>query len=417
MIIILNLSIMFLVSVISLKLFKSLKVINVIFTYLWCSILILATFGLEGLDAPSIKVSLYCILFISVFNIAYITSFSSNKYRISKLVELNDTIRYRLIYILHIFSYIYMFPILLRAIHIARVYGYSAIRQYAFISSNMLVNGTQQFISQILINGIFIATSVIAMGKLAVTKKVEYITVFALIDIALYSIIFGGRFIIFEMILFYIVGYLGIARFRKKRKLTNGYKIVIIIVICGIIVMSELRGINNMFSSFYSYFVGPITFLNYIVKNPNTFELHHLLYGRALLGFITEPIVLLIKLFFTSTNNIHIASYYINTVTQVFYNISPGQSFNALTTAIYPFLRDFGVFGIILGGAFIGILLKMFECLALKKQSMIYYSLFIFMGYIALSTIILYNMMPYGVTFQLLFIIMFTKKGNKKNEN
>ncbi|EOU1658089.1 O-antigen polymerase [Clostridium perfringens] len=397
------------ITLITYLIFNEIKRINCIFTFVWCLVLSLSQLGLNGLRIPSFKTNLYCFIFIFIFNLIYIINSPKNSFK--KNIYIN--LRYKLIYYLNVLSWIYMIPIILRAINIINAYGYEAIRQYTFSSSEMLVFGVNKFISQVIIRGIFISTTVIAMMCLAMKLKEKKIVVISIIDIAIYSFVFGGRYELFQMIIFYFLAVLGINLYKTNKKEVKISWSGIIIFLCAFFIMSKLRGIDNLFKSAYGYLVAPISFLDYIFENPMLFNLNHHLYGGITFGFITEPIILFMKMFFNSSMDI--GSYYINIVTQPFYEINPGVYFNALTTSIYPFVRDWGCLGIIIAPTFLAFIITFLEQKFNKTLNSVYYALYIYIGYVIINTITGYDLMSY-TTFIIMFFIIFLLSSKKNRE-
>ena len=121
---------------------------------------------------------------------------------------------------------------------------------------------------------------------------------------------------------------------------------------------------------------------------------------------------MLLKLLFNL--DIHIASYYINICTQPFYEIGPGKYFNALTTAIYPFIRDFGYFGILGGTLFLASCSGLLEKAFLRKKKIVYFCLYIHLTYIIFNTVLMYDLLSYPSVMVLFFIIVFST-GKTKN--
>lgn len=385
---------------------------NMIVTILWCVLPGLSTLGLNGIKAPSLYTHSYFLSFLGIFNIIYLLFTKKDRMTQLDFNNIDDMYRYRLIYILNILSWIYMIPIILNAYEIISNYGFSAIRDYTFISSDKLVDGTQKFISQTIINAIFHATILLAMVNISLNKKTKNLTVFAIVDVIIYTFCFGGRFKILQLLVYYTLSNILIKKIylnSNKKRMSIGFIIFILIIM---IVTTQARGTSNFMSSMYDYYVMPFSFMDYILNNPTTFDLKHYLLGGGMLGFITEPIVLLLKVIFNS--NLDIVSYFINISTQVFYEIAPGKYFNALTTIIYPFIRDFGYIGIIIGGALLSYFVSISENIFKKYKKSSYYCIYIFLVYVCFNSVLKYDLLSYGSTFTIIFIYIFSS-GKKVN--
>ncbi|SHF22063.1 O-antigen polymerase [Alkalibacter saccharofermentans] len=406
-------SILVMVLIITSRVYGTIIKPNIVLTVPWCIFAGLSTLGINNLRTPSLKTHLYILTFILFFNLMYFL-FSQKRFKIDILTEdINYQFRYKLIYFSNIISWIFMIPIILNAYHIISNYGFLAIRSYAFVSSDVLVGGFDKFIAQTIIRGIFQATVLLAMINIAFKKKTPFLTVCAIINVIIYTFVFGGRFQILQLIMYYLFAHMFskkiIVNKELKRKMSYG---LIAILISTMVYVTLKRGSDNFIYSLISYYAGPFSFLDYILNNPETFDLNNYLWGAATLGFITEPITLILKLLFRL--DIHIASYYINICTQPFYEIGPGRYFNALTTVIYPFIRDFGYFGIIVGSVFLAGFSGLLEKAFLKKKKIVYFCLYIHLIYIIFNSILAYSLLSYPSVMVLFFIILFST-GKQKN--
>lgn len=407
---------LFLILVITYKKNRTILKPNIILSITWCFFASISTFSINGLNPPSLITHIYIISFIFFFNFIYLI-ISPNRFIIdTSIEELSSQFRYRLIYFLNISSWIFMIPIIMKAYFIIMNYGYSSIRNYTFVKSDMLVDGIDKFIAQVIVHGIFQATVLIAMINIVAKKKTHFLTVCALVNVIIYTFVFAGRFEILELIIYYILAYIFIKKIEinSKQKKRLSYSLLIVTVL-GLVFITIFRGSNNFILSFFSYFVGPFTFLDYILHNPAIFHLDDYLWGAATFGIISEPIVLIMKML---GGNQDIVSYYINITTQPFYEISPGKYFNALTTALYPFIRDFGYFGIFIGAFVLASLCGILETTFMKRKKIVYLCLYIHVSYVVFNSILLYDFLSYPTVAVLLFIIIFStgKKGKSITE-
>lgn len=386
---------------------------NVLITSIWAILASLSALGLNGFNKPGIYTHLYCISFIGIFNIVYLILTNRNSMKKICISEIENSYRYKLIYILNFLSWIYMIPILFNALHIISNYGFLAIREYTFTTSDVLVNASQKFISQIIIKSIFQSTVLLAMVNIALNRKTRLLTLISVINVAIYTVTFGGRFEILQILVYYILANILLKKIKftkKKKKISLAF---IFITVVGMSIITAARGSGNFFNSIYTYYVTPFVFLDYIINNPDIFHLNNYLFGSATFGFISEPITLILKVLFNA--DLDIASYYINICSQPFYNLGSGKYFNALTTAIYPFIRDFGYIGIILGGGFLATLISTFENKFGKTKKILYYCLYIFLTYVAINSVLIYELLSYGSTFVIFFIWLFTSGKKVKN--
>lgn len=114
----------------------------------------------------------------------------------------------------------------------------------------------------------------------------------------------------------------------------------LIYAVMAMVIVTILRGedILNVIKAAYLYFVGPFSYLELIISEPLRFGLEEpAMYGYLTLGFLFEPIVLILKALFGW--GIDVPSYHFNIYAQKFVNIGDTSVvlYNNNTTMLYTF--------------------------------------------------------------------------------
>ena len=178
---------------------------------------------------------------------------------------------------------------------------------------------------------------------------------FSILGITITICISGGRNQLFVFLVLVCMSVL-MSPFYKSigkyvRELPNIIKFVAVIGVFVLIYITQKRSLSSetsVLGNVFFYFAGAITYFSQILENPQIFDLDgNLLYGTALFGFITNPIEILTALI--SGGNVRGSENIISTSASIYLNFSDSLSGNALCTCLYPFMRDFGLFGVFLG--------------------------------------------------------------------
>lgn len=394
--------------------FKFGVLINIanIFSVLWASTLLLNYYiSIKiGLIIPSVKVFEMVIIGIVAFNLTYLI-FSRRSKNISfKLenIELNENI-YKILFWLAILLTV---PNIIISIQNIIRFGFSlSATRSQYLQLVTSGRGVYVYITNIIPRGICSACFILSILKFykQETKYIRYAIVLMMVNI----LSFGGRTIILEFILEYLIAFF---LFRKQSKMRLNYKMIALFILV-IVLMSISRGIGLGFLNMLEkYFFEQFSFLQLILDNESLFgiqpgaELH---FGTITFGFLLSPFYLFASLFF---NKIELPSYYVDIHSQIFYNIgtTSHEIINNNTTSIYPFILDFGTKYYFLGFVLLAIILCFIEYCALKR----YYrsqSFFYIGAYIIILKHIIYSPIYYGlysvsVGFALFFLwIMSTR--------
>lgn len=384
---------------------------NTIFTLLWSVSGFFSMYNNLELIKPSFKVHIYIIITIFIYNTVYILGMK-NKYKTASfqfIVKKKGEINYIRLYIIAIIAIILIFPNLLKAVQIIWSSGFKMdlIRREVYVEISNSGSHIVAFLTKNIPQAIFTVISLISAAN--VVKK-DYSTLpLGIISIVIPTITFGGRHAIFNFVIFYVASFL-ILRENNKFKFKKIYAVFGTIVL---VIMTYLRGLNGLsfFDMIIMYFAGSFSYLELIIRNPVSFGLEDpLLLGYLTLGFIFEPIILVLK-FFVGID-FKIPGYYFNIYMQPFQNIAENgmKLFNNNSTMIYTFLRDFGVAGVVIGPFFLSWLTYKTQRRYEKTQDTIWFLLLIYMYSVILNSTMSYSLTSISSSLVILVIFIIIKK-------
>ena len=317
---------------------------------LWHTIAIISLYGFYNTFIPSIKTYVYILIFLYSIELGYLIFYKKsesikkkNEAYLEKQ-ELNwKCINWVLILcngILFIFV-VKSFPYLLQ--------GLATLRD-AYLNCEINSNKMQMLIS-IVVFSLGHAAGMYSVIDFVYTKKIRpslFLYAGFLIEIILMT---GGRGHILlpagiACIALIDKYKLDFKKMLKENKIIFLIAAIVLIIILGISSQRKLQN-QGLIYNIYAYFVGPIHLLGVYVDNPVKYLLtpDNLLYGQILISGFSYPFTFLLRLF---DINIKAGIYTAFEVTQVFTPISPTMFINNNCTALYYFLRDFGLFGLII---------------------------------------------------------------------
>lgn len=376
---------------------------NTLFTVIWTLSGILSLVVDIGTVLPSVTVHFYALFSILVFNIVYLiftqvkdvtplTTLSSKPYKIN----------YKSVYIIEIIAIILIIPNLVMSLQILLSVGFDLkyVRDSAYLLTrfdsqvlNFFFRGVPlALFSTIMLLSIY---SLVTKGE----RKLLYLTFFNLI---IEVLTFGGRGSLWDFVAF-MLGAMIITNVPKKIRIKS--RKYIYFIITSLIIITVFRGVElgEVADTVYLYLVAPFSYLEVILDHPLEFGLKEpLLLGYFTFSFILEPIVLILKSMVGL--DIKVPSYYFNIYAQNFTNIGRDSViyYNNNTTMIYPFLRDFGIIGIILGASTLAFITCYFQKKGVRQGNIKYQLLLIFM-----YNILFDSAKGYGLINTTMFIIFW----------
>ena len=405
-----------------------------IFTLIWCVFAGLTSCGMFGFYPTGTLTNILIIVTIISFNVSYIVAYciknkskskvlsavsttkssGSNDNKIAQRALLvNTNVNTNIIIILNVVSWVFSIPYLMNSLRILFTEGFEAIRMYTYTYGEeaMIASTNAQLFFTWIVQPIFVATMAIAVASVALSLENKFVFLgLSVVDMALYSLLFGGRgtvlkFISFLCIVVVIVSGKQLIRFIIKHKALLSVVIIGFAIIVWLVTLRSMHGVS-LLKSIYAYIAGPFAYLEQVLVN---FPIETTrLWGAATVGCFATIFGIIGKIFFgidfTAPEN------YIPSITSQYLSIADDVKFNSMTTMIYPFLLDFGYFGVVIGPIIYGSLVAVVERNFRKERSLRSLCLFIYMFHTVIFSVQNYVFFKFESLSIILFIIIFTTK-------
>ncbi|PFQ85538.1 O-antigen polymerase [Priestia megaterium] len=392
---------------------------NTIFTFIWSISGLISKYYNSELLQPRNEIYAYTFVMIITFNIVYLLLVrKKDKYLSSEnlnSVLLNKKINYNKIYVVLAIAFILISPNMLNSIITLMNSGFSLseVRK-----SYLALTYSGDFVYVFLTNNIPVAiiTAVSLLAALDLLQGKKKILLPAILMVLLGTITFGGRYLILNFIIFYVAGFIVLKR-NRNIKIKKKY-ILFTLVVLGYITFSRGVSETSFFDMFALYYSGSFSYLELMLRDSYSFGLgDNLQFGYLTLGFLFEPLVMILKFLFRF--NIDVPSYYFNIYAQPFVDIGMNkyQLFNNNTSIIYTFLRDFGIFGLLIGPSFIALLMALSENKYYKKGGLRSLVFLIYMYTVIFNSTMMYTLTSISSSLILLSLFVLSKeKGGSTNE-
>lgn len=390
---------------------------NTLYTLLWSGVSLISYFNFIDLKTPSKEVYIYILISIVVFNLTFLSickkSIQKNKMYLLEKIE-DYEINYDLIIAINVVFIIIMMPLFLRGIMKIITTGEFGLRSEVLSiigAGSGVKREISLFIRRTSFMGVLKATSIITAVDM-VRGRYKLLKV-CLLGQIMYIIIFGGRIVVMDFILAYIISYLLLKNVRKN-KIKKRY---IAFVIIALIAITTLRGNNKytLLESLVLYYTGSLSYLEIIISNPMAFGLDKLLYGKLTFGFLLEPIIIILNNIFMF--NVKNPSFEFDRYAQNFVNIGGNgvsSYYNNNTTILYIFLRDFGVWGIVVGTFLLAMVIAFLQNKYIYKGNPKYLYFIVFFYTTICSSTMSYNLKSsVGAIIFIIFLFSVKKKEDK----
>lgn len=197
------------------------------------------------------------------------------------------------------------------------------------------------------------------LSKLTLNRKALLFSIIGMMVIVLVS---GGRNSIFVFLVICTVGVLSSDNKASIWELIKGLpaavKCASLVAVLVLIYITQERSLSEdagVLENVFFYFAGAIRYLDYILGHPDLFGIGgELFYGGGLMGFLVNPLNLICSMVFgydyLGTDSL------VSSAASLYIPFSDELSGNALCTCIYPFIRDFGMVGVVVGPLLYGVL-------------------------------------------------------------
>lgn len=315
-------------------------------TSIWCLFASLSVINPNGLRQPSLTVHFYSITFLVLFNFfSSIFCFNHKKSITSNLRVLDlKKVNKRFIIIETILIMI-LSPLILLGFKAILNGNGGEYRSMVYFGSDF------GFFTRTIPVSLLNILLIISLFFYFRNKSNVYLinTIFLVI---LISIISAGRGAIFSFIVLYFFMSIIYSSFGSKIS-----RVPLFIALFLMFFMTVFVRNSHLIRSTVSYFSGSFSFLDYILAYPKEYGMDTYHYGFITFSPITEPLMYVLKVLGLTTEKI--PSYYFNFYVQDFVDIGDVNNiamFNNNTTALFAFLIDGGVYGIILGALFLSYL-------------------------------------------------------------
>ena len=269
---------------------------------------------------------------------------------------------------------------------------------------------------QYFVQPLFSISIILAAQSLILEKKKNFILIVtAVINAAVYSILFGGRspfaqIIIYTFILLIISNGGNIVAIIKKQKKIIFWGLLFFI---PVYLYASLR-VNRewgLFSEVGLYLTAGCPFLSQVLSDPSTRL--GTSNGILMIGGIYDTFGLAAR--FLNFHPELAQNIYSDLVTDNRF-ISPDIQLNFTATAILSFLIDFGKIGPIIGGFVYGTVFSFIENKFFKKQNVYNLALYMYFTSISIQTIQNYDFKSTVVVFVLLYLWLFIGRKHQKNK-
>lgn len=391
-----------------------------IFCFFWSMTGIFSNMGLYDVYLPSRIVNIAMILGICIFSIFYSILSRNRKITVYKLNVMSCNIKYKLILFINILIFLYIVPFFIKSLAIIQSEGFMYLRSIAGIESQEI--GTTNFsnlILQVFCYPAIIATFIIGCILLFQGKKESRkLLIISFINLTLYCLTNAARNGFIVLVVIFLLCYVKYYRLQRKERiqvLSKKEKVMtsLLIVICvGVLLwISNERsseGDSIIRTAYLYYFCGP-AYLSQLLNNLLTYKINTtFLYGFSTFGFVWN----LVALFFNKIGFSLINSDFIINSTLACRSLIIGSNvkLNAMSTVFFPFLMDWGYFGLIIGPILLAIFSYYIDKKAYWNNTIRWHAIEAFWLYSIYRTVFKWDGISVSFFFVLFFIVVFTKK-------
>lgn len=366
--------------------------VNVVFSAIWLIAAIAASAGIYGLKPISFNIQAFVLVVVLVFNIIYIAISCDKNVQTNQLlkVEFVNCVNRKNVVVLSIIGVGLFTPVIVESIkHYAQGYNISEIRFILFASESRL-GLYQAFFFRNIPLAIFYAVSLLAIVDKFQSKSNKLLSLM-IFNIVVSFLTLGGRYMIVNPI-YYVIGYLAVGlKFQVNKK----FLVVSILMGIVLLVLSTTVREQQFTKSTVMYYAGSLSYLDLILKSPAKYGFtNSFLSGKMMFGFVVDPVLLVLKVLFGISTKV--PSYHLDAFVHDFANIGQGSEvilFNSNVSMLFPALKDFGYFGIVVYPAFLAGLVAITERLIARKQNLFYLTLFIYLASALFNSLVKYGLL------------------------
>lgn len=336
--------------------FRSYLNVISIFTGIWCIFGALSSCGAYNVRIPGMRVHLYAWIFIIIVDSIWLIC-ARRRGKEQTVAHREGIALHVRAKVVQIIALLLICPFFLKVTRIVLSHGGLATVRQMYFSGTNFTSLYQDLLFRLIPMGMFNAL-IIYYTFFAFETKYYRGLVYALLNTLFVTLMNGGRYslilLLYSIVIIMTAGKVDVSNLklssRYKKKIRN-----FTVVLLSILLLVTLSRGQKIIRNIYLYFAGSLSYLDYIVENPSLFALDRPLYGYLTFGAIAEPVVLVLKVL--GITKVKVPSYEFNIYCQNYYDIGNGMEvipFNANTSILYYFLRDFGVIGVIIGACVFG---------------------------------------------------------------
>ena len=325
-----------------------------VFLLIWYFASVLSMQGFYDFYVPSNKAYIYILItLISLETFSILFMKLTIKKKKANLNDEKYKLKYFNITLLALLVTVLMIPTTIKGINVLANSGFGALRTEG-LSAGTTYTALEKIFLVYILKPFNMALLTYSVVDFIDNNKIRFNLILCIINVFQQMLTFGGRSALLGIILLIFVVVVDKYGNRILQLIKKNKKILIAaIAILGVIVyitsQRQVGGGEGLIFNIYTYFVGSIHLFGVCIDNPSVFLLdgNNLLYGQAMFNWITEIINFSSGLLFNTsiTTGIEI----VNQVTQNFVHVSPTVLMNNNVTMLYVFLRDFDIWGLIIG--------------------------------------------------------------------
>lgn len=364
--------------------------INTLLTVVWVAVGIYSQYAHMNTLRPSDVVHAQVLGGLIAFNLVYLLG---TRRGLAASVAANfapEGINHRRVFALEALALLLLLPNVVESVPLLLSSGFDlkVVRDATYIQQRF-DSHILAFVSRAVPKGLMQFVNILAAMNVA--RGSGRFALYAMLNVVILALTFGDRTAALAVVI-YLISAIFLSPDTRRGRVKA--LVVSAFVTCSMIVVTALRGtgLESLSSSIALYFAGGMSFLTLILNQPDLFGFGDgLTWGYLTLGFIFDPLVLLLKSFGFAA--IDIPSYHFNIFAQTFHDIGQSETmwFNNNTTAFYVFIRDFGWAGGIVGFALLAVATIFVERRAASSGWIGWHVSYLYISYVALISIMYYS--------------------------
>ena len=400
--------------------FKTLRNPISIFCILWTIIGVGANLKLYNYYSPSTLVNSCVLSSIWILCILNLVFKSNIRYR-SALDNkfFNAYFNYKLFILINIACIVFTLPKVISAFYILVSNGFAYLRASSSdINTGVYVAGWEAAMFSSIIRPIFL-TSVICSVVIYFSNLNYYIKrncfIISIIDTILLVILTAGRGHIVNFTFYLIIASVIFNGKNLFHMIFHNKKIVVMVLMLfmGISYVTIMRDSVNdsvrFFDNLYVYYFSGPSYMSQLLEYETRYGINgDKLYGTATFGFISNWCSSISMLLFGGQRG----SLWLmgSQITNKQYWVGEHTYINAMCTAFYTFIIDWGLIGIIIGSSIIYIVSVILMNFMEKNRSIASYSIMVYWIYVLIRTVFKWDLIELDFSVFLFLIYLYTKK-------